>query len=67
MKLKALTGFAGVEGSAGQGEVFEVDDEKAARMLKQRYPVEEVKEDEGKPTETPGGEADNPKPPKAGK
>lgn len=49
MKLKATKSFAGLRGSAGKGQTFEVDDETAKLMLDEGYPVVEVDADEAKP------------------
>lgn len=49
MKLKATAGFSGALGSAGVGNIIEVDAKAGKEMLKQGYPVEEV-QDESKRT-----------------
>jgi hypothetical protein len=49
MKLMATKSFAGLRGSAGEGQSFEVDEETARLMLDEGYPVAEVEADEAKP------------------
>lgn len=43
MKLKATSSFGGMLGSAGVGQTFEVDEKTGKKMLKEGYPVVEVK------------------------
>lgn len=43
MKLKATNSFGGMLGSAGIGQVFEVDNKTGKQMLAEGYPVVEVK------------------------
>ncbi|WP_303202478.1 hypothetical protein [Raoultibacter timonensis] len=44
MKLKAEKSFSGVLGNAGQGTTFEVSASVGKQMIKDGYPVAEVKE-----------------------
>ena len=58
VKLKATASFSGLYGSAGVGQVIEVDSVTAKAMLADHYPVEEVKASGGRRRAATGKRAD---------
>ena len=58
VKLKATASFSGLYGSAGIGQVIEVDSATAKAMLADHYPVVEVKASGGRKRAATGKRAD---------
>ena len=58
IKLKATASFSGLYGSAGVGQVIEVDSATAKLMLADHYPIEEVRASGGRKRAATGKRAD---------